>query len=154
MVESLFKDIIEANAPIMALLTGGVYTFAELGPAGLVPGNTVCADAFTLVNGINVINPCMVIRLRSDIPNFFRADSGSREIAYDGNVEFWCYQDKGYDTISSIAEKLLFLIGLKTFDGLGMVQPLGDLTNLVAPEFRNVSLIRSDYRIKRVKRGS
>lgn len=153
-MESLFQDLIEANTAIMTLLTGGIYTFAELGPSGLVKSNPVCASAFTTSNGISVIKPCGVIRVRVETPNAFRSDSNTREAAFDGVVEFWLYQDKNYDVINSVSVKISRLLRLRAFSGIGLVQSAGSLSNLVAPEFQNVSLRRDDYRFKYVDRGS
>lgn len=153
MVESLFQDIIEADAATMALLTGGVYIFSELGKAGLAPSNSVCAAAFEVVNDMTQIKPCVVIRVRLNNPTFDRSDSDSQEIAYDGIVEFWLYQDSGYTTIDSVSGKLRSLLSARSFDGIGLVQPFSSLPNLVAPEFRDISLRRDDYRFRYVDRG-
>lgn len=150
--EDRFKAILEADATILGYLTGGVYTFTELGRDGLVHTNNVCAGAFQLQYGIPTIRPCVVIRIRTDTPTYVRHDGDTQQTSYDGVVEFWFYQFDDYDQIDLAADRLYTLLSSRVFAGLGYVRPLPAQPRLIAPEFENTSLRREDYQFRRVKR--
>ena len=150
--DETFQQIFEADAPLMALLTGGVYTFAELGLQGLVASNPVCADAFSTQNGMSIIQPCMVIRTRTDVPTYTRHDADQQETSHDGSISFWLYQYDDFGSIDAAADLVYGLIHTRVFSGLGLVLRVNALLNQIAPEFENTSLRREDYQFRRIKR--
>jgi hypothetical protein len=152
MAESEFKTLITAEDNITDILTGGVYTFKELGRKALAANNPVCAAAYEVVNGMTFMKPCMVIRVRFDTPSYARHDADTQETSSDGVVEFWLYQHDGYDDIDAAAALLRPLLSSRVNSGIGLTRYAQSLQNLVAPEYDNASMRRDDYQFKRVLR--
>jgi hypothetical protein len=68
------ETLIEANAPIMAILTGGVYAYGALGIAGLTRESVAAAfDA----NGF--LKPCLIVKQRAAVPDLILDDMITKE---------------------------------------------------------------------------
>lgn len=151
-IESLVKDIVVGHTPIMNLLTGGAYTFEELGMLGLSPNNPACVSAFEKVNGLTRIRPCVIIKVRSETADFERHDVNRQITSYTGYIEFWLYQYSLYTVINAASDELDKLFTSRTYAGVGLVRPTINFPNLVSTEFDNVSLRRNEYSFKRIKK--
>lgn len=152
MIEQKFKDLILADAPLVALLGTRVYTFTALGLTGLTHTNPLSTSAFLIENNIPKIRPTIVIRNRRDTPNYERSDNFTQDLSYDGVVELWCYSYKDYAVLDTIREHLARLFTMRVYPILGYVIPQQVLTGLTAPEFKDSALIRLDFNYSRVKR--
>jgi hypothetical protein len=71
-----------------ALLTGGIYTFAETKRLGVNPKTT--SDAFDS-NGL--MKPTLVIKDRSQVADSGVTDDLTQRMSYRQIVEFWVYDD-------------------------------------------------------------
>lgn len=96
------KTILEADATLLALATGGIWDWDETGRMGINRSNAATSAAFT--NGI--IKPCLLLKLRSSVPFGGIADDASRIASARDMLEVWAYQDSGYATIKSMLARV------------------------------------------------
>lgn len=94
--EEDFKAIMVADATLMAILTGGVYTVDEVSREGITretnPG-AFGTDGFLL--------PCALVSVRSARPNQAIRDEASTLTSADIVVEIYNYEDQGYENIDA-----------------------------------------------------
>lgn len=120
------KTILEADATLLALATGGIYDFDETGRMGINRTNTPAA--FT--NGI--IKPCLLLKLRTSVAIDGLGDDPNRITAARDMLEVWAYQDSGYSTIKSMLARVYTLLQGKQLGGFVCrwtmdLQPLRDI---------------------------
>lgn len=106
------KTILEADATLLALATGGIYDFDETGRMGI--GRTNTAAAFS--GGI--IQPCILLKLRSSVPYGGIADDVTQVTSARDMLEVWAYQDSGYSTIKSMLDRVYTLLQGKRVGGV------------------------------------
>ena len=94
-------DLLEADAPLMALLTGGIYIGRDVPEEGL---NREDYPAAYDSNGL--LQPIAVVRGRRVIPDTGFRVVEAQYVAVQQVVEVWFYDDKdtGWDTIDSAAQ--------------------------------------------------
>lgn len=119
------KTILEADSTLLAIATGGVWSWDETGRMGINRTNTT--GAFT--NGI--IQPCLLLKLRSSVPFGGIADDVTQKTSARDMLEVWAYQDSGYSTIKSMLDRVYTLLQGKRVGGVscrwaGNTQPLRD----------------------------
>lgn len=120
------KTLLEADATLLALATGGVWDFDETGRMGL--GRTNTTAAFT----DGKIKPCVLLKLRSSVPFGEIADDAAQIVSARDMLEVWAYQDIGYATIKSMLDRVYTLLQGKQLGGFscrwaGDIQPLRDI---------------------------
>lgn len=120
------KTILEADATLLALATGGIWDWNETGRMGINRTNT--PGAYT--NGI--IKPCLMLKLRSSVAFGDIADDAERVTGARDMLEVWAYQDQGYATIEGMLARVYVLIQGKRVGGYVCrwalsVQPLRDI---------------------------
>lgn len=95
--EADFKTRADANAPLMAVLTGGFYVAGSLGLLGITRETTPAAfDA----NGY--LKPCALARQRPLIPDLQAVDFTAQVASATQVIEIYVYQDgPGYTSIDS-----------------------------------------------------
>jgi hypothetical protein len=99
------ETLIEANAPIMAILTGGVYAYGALGIEGLTRESVAAAfDA----NGF--LKPCLIVKQRAAVPDLILDDMITKESSTGQALELWIYEDRGYSSIDSVLPLLKALL--------------------------------------------
>jgi len=133
------KTILEADATLLALATGGIYDFDETGRMGINRTNT--PTAFT--NGI--IKPCLLLKLRTSVPFGDIADDAARTTGARDMLEIWGYEDSGYATIKSMLARVYTLLQGKQLGGFVCrwaldIQPTRDIE-------MDANVERSDYAI-------
>ena len=151
-IEDALRTLLLADAPLMTLATGGVYSYDDLGQRGFVPKNPVCATAFVTVNTLITVRPSIIIRDRSETTNNQRFDTISRETSTQGVVEFWMYVSGRHATLETLSVAVWKVLHGKIFPTVGQLFNQQQLKGIYAPEFDNVSLRREDYSYKRLKR--
>lgn len=110
---SAAKTLLEADATLIALATGGVWDWDETGRMGINRSNTLTSAAFT--NGI--IKPCLLLKLRSSVPFGDIADDAAQVVSARDMLEVWAYQDAGYSTITSMLNRVYTLLQGKQVGG-------------------------------------
>ena len=103
--ETDFETVMEADATLMAILTGGVHTRESLGDEGLA--RETVPTAFDS-NGF--LKPCSVVRQRAAVNDGAVDDMQAQEASVQQVVELWFYDDSGFTNIDSAKarSKVLF----------------------------------------------
>lgn len=138
-VLSLIKTRLEADATLLATATGGVYDFDETGRMGINRTNT--AAAFDS-NGI--IKPCVLLKLRSSVPDGYLADDPTQYRSMRYNIEVWLYQDSGYTTIETMRSRIYALLHARPVTGAIQLYWTGDVRNERDTSL-DASVERSDF---------
>jgi hypothetical protein len=89
-------DLLDSDAPLLAVLTGGIYAYGDTGLDGITRENT--PDAFD-ANGW--LQPCLLIKQRGQIPDGWVDDEIEKLESTIQIVELWFYEDSGYEAIDA-----------------------------------------------------
>lgn len=100
------KTLLDADATLVALATGGVWDWDETGRMGINRSNAATSAAFTS----GIIKPCLLLKLRTSVPFGDIADDASRVVSTREMLEVWAYQDNGYSTIKSMLARVFVLL--------------------------------------------
>ena len=100
------KTILEADATLLALATGGIYDFDETGRMGINRSNSATSGAF--VNG--VVQPCLLLKLSVSTPFGEVADDAAKVTGARDVLQVWAYQDNGYATMTSMLDRVFTLL--------------------------------------------
>ena len=107
------KTILEADATLSALATGGVWDWDETGRMGINRSNTLTTAAFTS----GIIKPCLLLKLASSVPFGEIADDSAQLVSVREMLEVWAYQHTGYSTIKSMLDRAYTLLQGKQLGG-------------------------------------
>lgn len=129
-------------------LTGGILAKKGIGKMGIDKNNPLTPDAYEIVSGFPVLQPLVVVKLRSLIPVFY-ADVSSQTRGARGTLELWFYDDNHYDTIIQARDRIRVLLDMKTIAGVGVLTLDNRLEDLRAEELNKAALLRDDYTITR-----
>lgn len=99
------KALLEADATLLALATGGIWDWDETGRKGINRSNTLTTAAF--VNGM--IQPCLLLKLRTDLPFGEIGDDAEQVTGARAMLEVWGYQDSGYASIRGMLDRVYSL---------------------------------------------
>ena len=121
---SAAKAILEADATLVALATGGVYDYAEAGPDGI--SRTTTPDAFDS-NGI--IKPCILLKSRGGVPDGALTDEGTQYLSVREALEVWFYEDTGYANIEAMRDRVYTLLHATQLTNTFKVLWSGDVRN-------------------------
>lgn len=136
---SLIKARLEADATLLAIATGGVYDFDETGRMGINRTNTpVAFDS----NG--VIRPCVLLRLRTSVPDLALRDDPAQYTTLRENIEVWLYQDSGYTTIEAMRDRVYTLLHARPVANTFQLYWTGNVRFPRDPEL-DANVERSDY---------
>lgn len=102
--EDDFATRMEADATLMAILTGGVYTAGELGFEGIT--RETAAGAF---DADLYLKPAALVRQRGLVPDGMVEDDVDQDTSVRQVVEVYLYQDTGYASIDLAASRLFVL---------------------------------------------
>jgi hypothetical protein len=102
--ESDFKTLLDADAPLNAILTGGIYKSEDVGVEGISRETTPSAfsSGFLL--------PCALIKQRGEIVTQDARDYDSVLLSTEQVVEIWLYEDRGYTNIDSAKSRLITVL--------------------------------------------
>lgn len=100
------KALLEADtANLVLLATGGIWDWDETGRLGINRSNAATATAFT--NGI--IKPCLLLKLRTDLPYGEIADDVEQVSGARAMLEVWAYHDSNYAAIKAMLDRVFTL---------------------------------------------
>lgn len=140
---SAAKNILEADATLLALATGGIWDFDETGRMGI--GRTNTPGAFD--QATEIIKPCLLIKLRSSVPDYILADDSNQYVSLRETLEVWFYADLSFSPIENMRSRVYVLLHAKQFGGAFMSYWQGDVRNQ-----RDIELDswveRSDYLVR------
>lgn len=94
--EDDFKAVMIASAPLLAVLTGGVFTLGATGPEGINRDTTAAA-----YDAGGYLKPCALIRQRGLVPDNQIVDGLAKIASAGQTVEIYLYQDRGYSAIDA-----------------------------------------------------
>jgi hypothetical protein len=103
--EELVAVRLEGDGTLTAILTGGVYTRAEVGRDGITRESAPAAfdaDGF--------LKPAALVRQRGLVPDGVVRDQIERVASAAQVVEIWLYEDRGYASIDGALEELFGLL--------------------------------------------
>ena len=147
-VESTIYTVLHSDATLLALATGGVWSFDQTGEKGL--NRTLTPSAF---DSAGVIKPCVLVSARAANPGYNIQDDSGQYMDIRQVVECHVMADHGYATHESIADRMWTLLQAKVFSGAGRVDFAGSVRR-----GRDIDLSayveRYDWLTVRVKSGS
>lgn len=100
------KTILEADATLLALATGGIYDWDETGRMGINRSNTATSAAFSS----GIIQPCILLRLSVSTPIGEIADDVAKVTGARDVIQVWAYQDSSFSTITSMLDRVYTLL--------------------------------------------
>lgn len=105
--ESEIAAILDADGTLDALLTGGIYVSATVGPLGIT--RETVEDAFD-ANGY--LLPCALVKQRDRVPTGDVLDFDAQIESMRQIVEVWLYADSsaGYSTLDTAALRVRTLL--------------------------------------------
>jgi hypothetical protein len=119
---SAAKAILEADATLLAMATGGVWDYDETGRLGL--SRELTPGAFD-ANGI--IKPCVLVKSRSITPDYLLADDANQYVSAREMLECWLYEDTGYANIATMKSRLHILLHATQLNGTFSCRWAGDI---------------------------
>ena len=144
-------DVLNADPTLVAILTGGVYLYRDLGPEGINREDT--PDAF---NSAGLMLPLVIVKGRGNIPTSFLRDEGAQYASTRQVIECWLYDDReaGWDTLKSAAQQIYALLHDRQVAGSFGMQWVNQVD-----EFREESMswacsTREDYAVIGRRTGS
>lgn len=101
--EAEVADLLEADATLDALLTGGVYESATVGPLGISRESTPAA-----FDADGYLKPTALVRQRNIVPTGDVLDFDAKLESARQVVEVWLYADQsgGYATLDTAAARV------------------------------------------------
>ncbi|HVU10685.1 MAG TPA: hypothetical protein VHD90_05375 [Phototrophicaceae bacterium] len=141
-ISEVIRDALAADGTLAALLTGGVYSYAQIGRNGISRVTTPSAYA---AGGF--LKPLAVVKASEvkAIPAIRDSDSGSQQV-----VEIFLYDDgdNGYTTVTSARDRVIALLDRQWMSGVGYLRQVGGADNLRDPKLNNAALVRVDFEVK------
>jgi hypothetical protein len=110
--EAEVATYLQADDPLNAILTGGIYANSELGREGITQDS--CPDCYD-PNGY--LLPCAIVKARGDIPDTRIADEGGKVVAQSLMVEIWLYEDVSFAAIDAARARLFTIMHGHKFSG-------------------------------------
>lgn len=145
-VVSEAKAVLEADATLVALATGGIWDFDETGRLGL--SRTTTPDAY---DSFGIILPSMLLKQRSDTPDFVLADDNTQYVSSKVMLEVWFYEDTGYSTIEAMRNRVYTLLAMKQLPGSFQTLPADDIRPGIRDIDTDANVERSDYLVQTSK---
>lgn len=112
-VESTITDLLQADSALLALATGGVYSFDDTGRKGI--NRTTTPAAF---DSAGVILPAVVVAERAANPLPAIADDSNQMLAIRQAVEVWVFHDASKAALEAIQYRVYQLLHAKPVSGL------------------------------------
>lgn len=123
-VVSEAKAVLEADATLVALATGGIYDYAETGPNGI--SRTTAPDAF---DANEIIEPSILLKSRGAVPDLALTDEGAQYLSVREALEVWFYEDTGYSNIEAMRNRTYTLLHATQLADTFKVLWAGDVRN-------------------------
>lgn len=146
--ESEVAAILRADAALMALLPGGVYSAATLGDMGITDPATT-PDVW--VGG--VFQPSAIVRQRALVPAFDVRDLKEQRTSASQVVEVYTYA-RDPDEAVATQDRVYALLQGVALDAAYPCEWAGAVGPLAAPELSGVALVRTDWQIVSIRRVS
>jgi hypothetical protein len=99
--------LLTVDVTLMAILTGGIFVYGNVGPEGISRGSESTATAF---DADGYLLPCALVKQRGEIPTNDMVDYGEQMSSARQIVEIWYYQDTGYAALDSARARVRALL--------------------------------------------
>jgi len=147
-VESTIYTILHADATLLALATGGVWSFEQTGEKGI--NRTLTPSAF---DSFGLVKPCVLVSARAANPGYNVQDDDGQYTDVRQVVECYLIQDSGYATIESMANRIYTLLQAKFISGAGRVDWAGSI-RLGRDLDLSANVLRDDWLCVYLRSGS
>ena len=142
--EADFYAVLNADATLLATLTGGVWKRESVGVEGLT--RATAAAAF---DSSGYLRPCALIAERATVPDGVVKDLMAQKVSTRVIVEVYLYADAGagYSALDTAAARIYVLLQGKQFTGsaeVELVNVVGRWREVDGP-LRNAAGIRYDW---------
>lgn len=121
-VESTIYTVLHADATLLALATGGVWSYEQTGEKGI--NRTLTPTAF---DAYMVIKPCILVSQRNANPDPSIQDDTGQVMAVRHICELYFFQDGSYSTIESMKSRCYTLLHAKQLTGMVRTEWAGDI---------------------------
>ena len=143
--ESDFYAVLNADATLLATLTGGVWKRESVGVEGLT--RQTAAAAFDGTTGY--LRPCALIAERATVPDGVVKDLMAQKVSTRTVVEVYLYQDSGagYTALDTAAARIYVLlqgVQLANSAEIELVNVVGRWREVDGP-LRNAAGVRYDW---------
>lgn len=133
--------LLKLNAPLVAIITGGIYAEEDLGPDGLTKTSAPAA-----VWSAGYLKPVIRVKERTDQPWGGINDTQNQTSSFQKMIEIWFYDDgpKGYGTIELAQSMVYALLHMKLVNKSRLRNSF-NVPDLRDAELNNAAVIRADY---------
>lgn len=107
--ESDFKTLLDADAPLNVILTGGIYIYEDVGVEGISRETTPGAYSS------GYLLPCALIKQRGEVVTPDAKDYDTLLLSTSQVVEIWLYEDRGYSNLDNAKSRLITILHGYTF---------------------------------------
>lgn len=147
MIEEAIRDFLMEDLVLPTILVGGVVTFNETNRNGISIQSTP-----DLYDGA-YLQPCAMVKLRTLNARNDLRDMGENVQSATGVVEIWFYDDgdNGYGDIVDAQGIVYDLLPRQFISGAGWLRWTNDITNIRDTSLDNAAVVRSDYRLVKIK---
>ncbi len=141
-MSEVIRDGLAADSTLAALLTGGIYSYAQVGRNGI--SRVTMADAY---EAGGFLKPLAVVKAgdAKAVPAIRDSESGWQQM-----VEVFLYDDgdNGFTTITSARDRVITLLDRQWMSGAGYVRRIGGADDLRDPKLNNAALVRIEFEVK------
>jgi hypothetical protein len=148
--QSDIKAVLVIDATLLAVATGGIYTWSDTNRLGI--SRETVPSAFDTSAGL--IKPCLLIKGRGERPDGGIADDTAQQVSTSEIVEVWFYEDTGYTNIEAMKSRVYVLLHGKQVasTGIFIARWAGDpFVQMRDDAMGHISVERSDYDIRSLK---
>lgn len=143
--EDAIAAILEADATLTAILTGGIYTGGEVGPLGITRDTEATDDAF---DGDGWLLPCALVKEAAIVATADVTDYGEQVQSARQRVEIWLYQDRTYVALDSARARIRTLLMGRILDGTFELRLAQEWTRLRDPgALSGSSMAKMDWQV-------
>ena len=147
-VETTLKAVLESDATLLSLATGGVWSWDEAGEKGLNRTRTPAA-----FDSAGIIKPCIMVNARAANPGYRIQDDTGQVVDVRQVFETYFFDQLGYGTIDSMASRCFTLLHAKQFTGIVRCEWAGSI-RLGRDEELAANVVRHDWLCTYIRAGS
>lgn len=148
-LEDDFAARMIADAPLMAILSGGVFKSSTLGRLGITRETAPAA-----FDAGGYLRPCALVRQRALVPTGDVDDADGKLVSASQVVEVWLYEDTGYSALDAAAARLFALLHGHVFSGWFEARWVNSIDRQRdAGALAGASLARMDFQVHGIREG-
>ena len=145
--ESEVATRLRADATLVALVPGGIYTVGDLGEAGITDPKTT-PNAW--LGGR--LRPTVIVRARAPVPSFGLVNLRDGLASASQMLEVYAYARQNHGVLTQVQDRIYTLLQGYALDAAWPTVWTGSLGPLPAPELGDADMSRSEYQIVTIRR--